>query len=66
MSESFKLIVVCYVYRKNNESIRIISARRAQTISRMGLSDRKQNMNTITYRPPKAGDDNQIKSLVNS
>ena len=29
MSESFKLIVVCHVYRQNDESIRIISARRA-------------------------------------
>ena len=29
MSESFKLIVVCHVYRENDESIRIISARKA-------------------------------------
>jgi uncharacterized protein len=29
MSESFKLIVVCHVYRQDDESIRIISARRA-------------------------------------
>jgi uncharacterized protein len=29
MSESFKLIVVCHVYRHNDECIRIISDRRA-------------------------------------
>ncbi len=29
MSASFKLLVVCHVYRQNDESIRIISARRA-------------------------------------
>lgn len=43
MSEVLRILVVCHCYRENNETIRIISARKATKTEQKEYERRKQN-----------------------